>query len=335
MIQMPYEDVIAKIKEKSGLPDSDIENKISQKLEQLSGLISKEGAAHIIANELGIKLFEQASGKLQIKNILAGMRSVETVGKVVQVFEVREFMREETVGYVGSLVIGDETGTIRVVCWGDKAKAVNEIKEGDTVKVESAYVRENNGRKEVHLNDKSKLILNPPGETVGEVQASPASEAKRRKVNELTGEEQNVEVLGTIVQVFDPKFFEICPKCGSRALQNGDKFYCKKHDAVTPSYGYVFNASLDDGTGSIRCAFFRNQADRISGKTTEQMLMYRESPEKFEEVKNELLGNIVKITGRVKKNDMFDRLEFTAQLVDPNPDPAKEIEMLKEEQSQK
>ena len=81
MIQMPYEDVVAKIKEKSGLSDSEIENKVSQKLEQLSGLISKEGAAHIIANELGVKIFEQVSGKLQIKNILTGMRDVETKGK--------------------------------------------------------------------------------------------------------------------------------------------------------------------------------------------------------------------------------------------------------------
>ena len=148
MIQMPYEDVVAKIMEKSGLSDSDIEGKIKAKLEQLSGLISKEGAAHIIANELGIKLFEQVSGKLQIKNILTGMRDVETKGKVMQVFEVREFMREESISHVGSFIIGDETGTIRIVCWGDKAKAVNEIKEGDIAKIVSAYVKENNGRKE-------------------------------------------------------------------------------------------------------------------------------------------------------------------------------------------
>lgn len=333
MIQMPYEDVVAKIKENSGLSDSEIESKISSKLEQLSGLISKEGAAHIIANELGIKLFEQISGKLQIKNILAGMRNVETVGKVTQVFEVREFIRNESVGHVGSLVIGDETGTIRVVCWGDKAQAVNEIKEGDIVKVISAYVKENNGRKEIHLNDQSKLLLNPPGETVGEVNTTSAERqtAKRKRIKDLTEEDQNVELLGTIVQVFEPRFFEVCPHCNSRAKPKDDKFYCKQHDAVTPVYAYVFNVFLDDGTGNIRCTFFRNQADRLTGKTPEQMNVYRESPEKFEEVKNTLLGEIIKIAGRVKKNEMFDRLEFMTQLVDPKPDPKKELENLKQE----
>jgi replication factor A1 len=333
MIQMPYEQIIAKIKEKSGLSDADIESKVNDKLSQLSGLISKEGAAHIIANELGIKVFEQVSGKLQIKNILAGMRDVETVGKVMQVFEVREFMREEKVGYVGSFVIGDETGTIRVVCWGEKAKAVNEIKPDDIAKVVSAYVRENNGRKEIHLNDRSKLMLNPPGETVGEVKAQvqEMAEASRKHIAELQENDQNVELLGTIVQVFEPRFFEVCPQCSKRAMMRDNAYYCQQHDVVDPKFSYVFNVSLDDGTGNIRCAFFRNQADRLTGKTSEQMLEYRQNPEKFEEVKNELLGNIVKIAGRARKNPMFDRLEFNAQRVDPNPDPQKEIDRLNKE----
>ncbi|MFW9876291.1 MAG: DUF2240 family protein, partial [Candidatus Thorarchaeota archaeon] len=81
MIKIPFEDIISKIKEKSNLSEEEINSKIEQKTKQLSGLISKEGAAHIIANELGIKLFEDFSGKLQIKNIVTGMRDVETVGK--------------------------------------------------------------------------------------------------------------------------------------------------------------------------------------------------------------------------------------------------------------
>ncbi len=316
MIQMPYEDVVAKIREKSGLSDSDIEGKIKAKLDQLSGLVSKEGAAHIIANELGIKLFEQVSGKLQIKNILAGMRDVETTGKVMQVFEVREFVREERVGHVGSFIIGDETGTIRVVCWGDKAKAVNEIKEGDIAKVVSAYVKENNGRKEIHLNDRSKLLLNPPGETVGEVKETmQQAEAKRKKISELAPEDQNVELLGTIVQVFDIKFFE-------------DK---RKSTPENKVYSYVFNTFIDDGTGSLRCAFFRDQANKLTGKSTEEMMKFQDKPENFSEIKDALLGNIIKISGRAKNNEMFNRLEFNAQTVDPNPDPKKELDKLNKE----
>ena len=55
MINIPVETVLTKLKE-NGLSDEEIETKIKQKMDQLSGLISREGAAHIIANEMGIKV---------------------------------------------------------------------------------------------------------------------------------------------------------------------------------------------------------------------------------------------------------------------------------------
>ena len=331
MIKIPYEDLIAKIKEKSGLSQEEIEEKINQKLEQLSGLISKEGAAHIIANELGIKVIEQLSGKLQIKNILAGMRDVETLGKVLQVYEIREFVREETVGKVGSFIIGDETATIRVVCWGDKTEALTELKEGDVVKVVSAYVKENRGSTELHCNDRSKILVNPPGETVGEV-VQVSNEVKRKKINALGQPEENVELLGTIVQVFEPRFFEVCPQCSRRALAQEGKHQCQKHGAIEPDFAYVLSTVLDDGSGTIQAVFFRQQADQLVQKSAQEMLAYKDAPQEFEEVKNHLLGEIIKVTGRVKKNEMFDRVEFIAQTVDPKPNPEQEIERLKKEE---
>ena len=151
MFKIPLNDIINIIKEKSSLSEEEINTKIEQKMKQLSGLISKEGAAHIISNELGIKLYDKYSGKLQIKNILTGMRDVEALGKVQQVFEVREFQSEKRSGKVGSFVIGDETGTIRVVAWGNQADNLTKLSKDMIVKIKSGYVRENNGRKELHL----------------------------------------------------------------------------------------------------------------------------------------------------------------------------------------
>src|SRR3990167_1957944 len=131
MIKIPYEQIIEKIKNEANISESEIEEKINEKMKQLSGLISKEGAAHIVANEVGIKLFEAFSGKLQIKNILAGLRNVETVGKVLQTYELREFTTNERQGKVASMVIGDETGTIRVVLWGSQADRSEERRVGE------------------------------------------------------------------------------------------------------------------------------------------------------------------------------------------------------------
>ena len=329
MIKMPYNDILEKIKEKSGLSEQEIKEKIDGKLKQLSGLISKEGAAHIVANEFGVKLFSALGGKLQIKNILAGMRSVEVVGKVTRVFELREFNSKGRSGKVASFIIGDETGTIRVVMWGDQAENITKLKENMIVKIVNGYVRENQNGKEIHLNNMGKLITNPEGETIGEVKET--SSGKRKKINELNENDSNIEILGTIVQVFDPRFFEICPECGRRAKLQGNGFVCETHGNITPNYSFVLNIFLDDGTDNIRVVLFRNQALKLLNKTQEQMLEYKDNPEKFEEIKTELLGNIVKIIGRTTKNEMFDRLEFISQLVFPDPNPDDELKVLNKE----
>ncbi|MFH0979064.1 MAG: OB-fold nucleic acid binding domain-containing protein [Candidatus Woesearchaeota archaeon] len=329
MIQIPLADVLSKIKEKTGLSDEEINSRIALKLKQLSGLISREGAAHIVANELGVKLFENLSGKLQIKNILAGMRDVETIGKVLFVNEPREFQSENRSGKVGSIVIGDETGTIRIVCWGNQADKMSSVVQDNIVKIKGGYVRENNGIKEVHLNDRGLLMVNPKGETVGEVKSQALEKPARKTIKELQENDNNVEVLGTIVQAFEPKFYEVCPQCNKRLKQSDSGFVCDQHSSVVPSYAYVLNLFLDDGTENIRVVFFRDQVEKLVSKSKELMLSMRDKPEEFETLKTELLGNIIKVSGRVTKNQMFDRLELVARSVDPSPNPQEEIDRLK------
>lgn len=323
MIKLPVNVIVEKIKQKTQFSEEDIKAKIKKKLDQLSGLISEEGAAHIVANELGVKLFEEV-GQLQIKNIMPGMRNVEVYGKVTRIYDVREFETEKKKGKVGSFVIGDETGIIRIVAWNEKCEILSNLKPDQIVKVEQGYVRENNrGRIEVHLGDRSKVIINPTD--VKEIKTS----SSRKQIKDLTENEENVEVLGTIVQVFDPKFFEICPECGKRARLKEDEFYCEQHNKVTPSYSYVMNLFLDDGTDTMRVVLWRNQAQKLLNKTNEEIISAKD--DSFEDTKNELLGKIVKFIGRTAKNEMFNRIEFMPQTVILNPDPGEEIERLDEE----
>ncbi len=56
---MTLNEIIEKIKEQSGLPEEEIKNKIKEKQRELYGLVSPEGAAHILAKELGIELVKR------------------------------------------------------------------------------------------------------------------------------------------------------------------------------------------------------------------------------------------------------------------------------------
>ncbi len=316
--------------QKSGLPETEVELKIRDKLRHLSGLISKEGAAHIVANELGVKLLEPFSGKLQIKNIMPGMRDVETAGKVIQKGDVRAFNTGARSGKVANITIGDETGSIRVVMWGEQADNAMKMKEGDVLSIVSGYVRENQGRKELHANEKSKLILNPEGVKVTTTETAGIStfsrpNASRKAVKDLTGQDLNVEILGTLVQLFEPRFFEVCKQCGKRAKMMDGMPTCAEHGPNEADYSYVMNGMMDDGTENIRVVFFREQANMLLSMGTTDILLYKDNPASFESKKTELLGTIIKLTGKATHNQMFNRLEFVVRAVDLNPDPKEEL----------
>ncbi|MBN1544073.1 hypothetical protein JW898_01270 [Candidatus Woesearchaeota archaeon] len=333
MIKLTYEQIVQKIKENAGISEDEINVRVKQKLEQLAGLVSKDGAAHIVANELNVNVFEDFTGKIKLNKLIPGMRNVEVTAKVVDVYEIREFSTPKSSGKVGSFLVGDETGLSRVTCWHAQTEKMAGLKKDDIIKVKNAYVRDNNGRSEIHLNDKSEIEINPAGEnvTVIERTAQVQADAQRKKISDLGEADSNVEILGTVVQVFEPRFFEICPQCGKRAKQREDQFVCEQHDIVKPDYSYVMNAIIDDGSETIRSVFFRDQAEQLVGKPREEMIQYRQFKDKFDQVKIALLGQMVKLTGRVTKNSMFDRLEFVARKVDTKPDPKEEIERLKKE----
>ncbi len=331
MIDIPLKDIIAKITEQKHLPEAEIREKIKAKLTQLAGLISEEGAAHIVANELGVELIRpQAEAK--IRDLYAGMRAVTVPGRVTRKFEVRSFDKGERKGKVASFFIGDETGQIRVTLWNDQTDLFGQFTEGDTVKVKNAFVKENRGYPELHLNTDSRLEIRPEGVTVAApLQREQRPARERKTIKELAGEEENVELLCTIVQVYDPRFFDVCPQCNKRLLQSGEGAKCQEHGAVTPQTNYVLSAFLDDGTGNIRATFWKQQAQRLCDKTDEEFLQYQQNPQAFETVKQDLLGEIIKVVGRCRKNETFDRVELTANLIFRHVDPEEELARMAEE----
>src|SRR3989338_1667093 len=113
-----------------------------QRLNDLQDLISKEGAAHIIANELNVKLFDimSASKSLKVNQVQAGLNSVNLLAKILNINEIKTFQKESRQGRIGSLFVGDETGTIRIVIWDETLiSLIKDMKQGDIIKINNAY----------------------------------------------------------------------------------------------------------------------------------------------------------------------------------------------------
>ncbi len=336
MITIPYDQICSTIIEKKGISKEELDTRIKQKMDQLSGLISKEGAAHIVANELGIKLFDATGGKMKIAKILGGMRDIETVGKVTRKFEIREFQGKMGPGKVGSFIMGDSSGQIRVVLWNDMASMMTKIEEGNILKLIGGYARQNQDRKELHLNAKSRIMINPPGETVEGV-AMPEAPA-RTQISNLNPEKGPAEIKATIVQVFELRFYEVCPTCMRKVQQGEGGASCATHGIVTPTYSYVLNFYSDDGTGNVRTVCFGKTVENVTGKSREELLAIREDQTLFDVVRTELLGAQLILNGRANKNEMFDRIEFIAReakLLDVDAEILKLKERVEEVQSQK
>ena len=142
LVMQNYEMLIERIVKSAGIERDEVERKVEAKKAKLSGLISKEGAAQIIAAELGINFEDQ---DLKIAELMAGMRKVNVVGKIMNIFPVREFEKNDRKGKVANLILADDTGSTRLVLWDTNHIVLIEdesIKVGDVVEIGRASCRE-------------------------------------------------------------------------------------------------------------------------------------------------------------------------------------------------
>ena len=134
-----YNRLVERMSSSLTLPVEEVERKIEAKRAKLSGLISKEGAAQIVAAELGVS-FDNAL--LKIAELAEGMKRAHAIGKITQMFPVRSYSKNGKEGKIGSFLLGDESSNIRTVLWD--AHHIGLIEDG-TLKVDSVVEVLNGG----------------------------------------------------------------------------------------------------------------------------------------------------------------------------------------------
>jgi ssDNA-binding replication factor A large subunit len=286
-----YQRLIELISEDSGESIEEIERKIEAKQAKLSGLISKEGAAQVIAAELGVNFDKQV---IKINQIVPNMKKINLVGKIINLFPIREYNKNGRSGKIGSFIIADDTSNIRTVLWDENhidLIAKGEIKQDFNVEINNANIR--NG--ELHLTSFSEI---KPSEKVIENIVIERPVLKKKIVNFNINDD--VSVRAFIVQMFSPRFFEVCPECRKKATEGK----CVEHGPVNAEKRALINFVADDGSDSIRVVMFSDQIEKLL--SNEEL----ENPELFSLKRTELLGKEINITGNVRKNSMFGNNEF-------------------------
>ena len=317
MVSLSYEQILERLKSKSEISEQEIDSRIKEKIESFNGLVSKEGAALILANELGIKIIETPSepSKLKINQLLSGMQSIDILGKMLRAYPVRSFNKNGREGKVGSVILGDETGDVRVTFWNNQTSHITNLKRGSILKIMNAYSRENlNKEVELHVSDRSEVKIDPEGESVD----SAGLAEKVKKIAELSDNDGDIVVFGTVSDVSDLRFFEVCDVCGKRAKPDDTTgiYECPdKHTSANHKYSYLTNINLDDGS-PIRVVLFRNSLSEFLGKSEEEILSYREMPEMFDQLKTDFIGRVVKVFARPKTSSFSGDLELIADFIE-------------------
>jgi replication factor A1 len=292
-----YELLIERIAKSSGLDVKEIEKRIEAKKAKLSGLISKEGAAQIVAAELGVS-FDNV--QLKISELMPGMKKVNLLGKVITLFPVREYNKNNRQGKIGSFIVADETANLRVVLWDTnhiKLIEKNEIEIGSVVEIKNAFMREN----ELHLSGFSEIKLS--NLKIDNIKTERSSTEKL--IKDLQ-ENQNVKLRGIVVQLFNPRFFHVCSECGKKVSQEPEGFICAEHGRNNARERALINFVLDDGTETLRVVLFSDQISKIA---VEEDL---KDPEKMLAFRDDFLGTEVFITGVARRNQLFNNLELNA-----------------------
>ncbi|HLE07094.1 MAG TPA: OB-fold nucleic acid binding domain-containing protein [archaeon] len=299
-------DIIQKILSSTGLGAEEVERRILEKQRELSDLVSREGAAFIVAKELGLDLIDRQKNYTKISDLKEGDRALNFVARISRIFEPKEFEREGKKSKVASLFLLDESGQTRLTLWDRQAEVATKVKVGDAVEVSGAYVKANNGAIEVRLGNRANIKLLETS-ALPKIEELLKAEKKEFSVENLhdgaTG-----ELRAAVVQVFDnEQFYEICPQCSMRIKEVDGKYNCKTHGEIAePSLTLVISCVVDDGTGNVRAVFFRDSACKLLGMDMPTVL--RKRGKLFRDV--DLAGKEFLLTGRARKNQMFERLEF-------------------------
>ena len=165
----------------SGISEAELEKQVQHKESEFGGFMSKQGILFIIAKENGIyvqspdvnkQLYDEFEDEIDyddfsinVSELKEEMKNIVLVGKIVKVFEPREFSRKDgTIGKVVSFLFGDGSQEIKIILWDDKVDIIkNEFfRVGDILRIIGAYCKKGkNGNLEVHLGKRGKIVLSP------------------------------------------------------------------------------------------------------------------------------------------------------------------------------
>jgi replication factor A1 len=111
------------------LPREEFDRRVEEVMEGSGDLLDEPTAAMIVVRDLG-------RSHVKIRDLGSGSSLSCFFGKVVSATSPREFQKSDgSTGLVADILLGDETGQVRVVLWDERALATGEVEVGEVLEV--------------------------------------------------------------------------------------------------------------------------------------------------------------------------------------------------------
>ncbi len=339
------EAIVSKLLEESGYSREKLQEEVDKKKAEYD-MLTDEGALTLIANELGISLGDEESEvpSMMIADLKPGMRDIDIIGKVVRIYPPREFTRRDgSKGSVCSIILSDETGSVRLTLWDRECRTLDEVKEQDIIRIVGGICKSGRSGNEIHTARRARLMLNPSVsedprvaglESVTEYVEAPA---RRRKITELDVGDSNVEVRATVVRLYRIWVYDACPKCGRKVVDGS----CSSCGEVSPEPRSILDIGIDDSMGFLRAKLFGDVAEELLGASPFESRRSmgaliergfddrRASQEYLSREHQDLLGSEMIFRGRVD-SDEYRGLVLSISGIG-EPDPVEETRRVLEE----
>lgn len=324
------DDILSKVEAKANLNKEELRAKVEKKQADLSGLVSLEGAAYLVAKDLGVNLLNNEKRRIELRNIFPGMRNVSAAGRVFRISKIVSFKKSNgSDGRVANLFIGDSTSFVRLPLWNDQVEIVeNElVKLGDVVQVVGGLSDENiYGDVEIALGKYGRVFSIDEEAASAGVEFPSVDELSKAFLGPRTGRvpirnlsSGSFEIRAMVIDMVRGKFlFNTCPNCGGTVKETSIGILeCEEHGKVEAVPVMVISFIADDGTGALRVVAFRDVAEKLA-TTTASELSKLSVEERYKLLSGTVVGKEFIFHGRVKKNkspfgpDGIERLEMIA-----------------------
>ena len=175
-----------------------LEDMINKKRETSGDLLSVEGAAHLVAQDLLVATGEKKTKGLQISDLIPQIGDATLATRVIGVWPKQNFKRkDESEGTFVRLLLGDNTGTISCLVWNSEVVKTFQEKdfEGKIAAVSHGYTRQGLSEKvELHIGNRGSISL------LADEKATdiPSVDSFVNPLNKISDELDTVSIQGTI-----------------------------------------------------------------------------------------------------------------------------------------